>query len=248
MALQKYWAQVPAVPITQDGGANGEIKVENACNFKVGQRVVLSSTTQPNKTYKIKRIPSYNTIVLGRINSNIKDRVSVSQYLVADVATIRAEEQNRPEIPKKDMDQASFEEEPTLAWRVYPVDKCGDGYTEEKPFPVPLPPGSITAETEISYANTEGLAVLNIADKNTEVNFMFPDNLQYYKIKARDAKDVVKVGLNTGDIDNGNYWTIEFGNEDKPDVINDFPNNYRLYFKSKNKDNVDLEIRYWYKS
>ncbi len=78
------------------------------------------------------------------------------------------------------------------------------------------------------------------------MSFTFPNKTQFYKIKARDAKDVIRVGLSAGDISNGNYWTIEYGNEDSPITPKDFPDNYTLFFESKHKNDVKLEIRYWY--
>jgi len=245
MAFEKYWKQIPAVPFTADGRDNGEVTVNDACQFKVGQIVVLKSATESDLRAKIKRIPSYNKIILGpwegKGRGNIKARMDVSAYLLADIATIRAEEQLRPSIPKKDMDQATFEEEPTIAWRSFLVDKCGNGYTKDNRFPV-----EGTFNADISYSNKEGLTVLSIPTKQTEVSFTFPNGLQYYRIRIRGHKDVLKIGLAAGDIAAGNYKTVSYGNTFEPDVLNDFPNNYTLYFETKHKNNMKLEIEYWY--
>jgi len=247
MAFEKYWAQVPAVPFTANGKDNGEITVDGACRFKVGQIVVISSTSQSDLRVKIKRIPSYNIIIVGpsegKDKGNIRARIDVSNYLLTDIATIRAEEQNRPSIPKKDMDQATFEEEPTLAWRSHLVDKCGESYTDTNRFPVDA---NFSANIDLKNPNAEGLFVKNIPTKGTEASFTFPNKTAFYQIRVRNNKDVLKIGLNTGDITNGDYWTLDFGNTYSPEVQNDFPDSYTLYFESKHKNDVDVEIRYWY--
>ena len=67
---------------------------------------------------------------------------------------------------------------------------------------------------------------------------------QFYKIQARQ-NDVIKVGLSAGDIANGNYWTIDMGEEDHPEYHKDFPDNYTLYFESKHKLLIYLTSWYW---
>lgn len=112
------------------------------------------------------------------------------------------------------------------------------------------PDGSINVVgsfATINRPNAEGFFLKNIATSGTEVSFTFPDNTKYYKIRVRKSKDVVKLGLNAGDIAAGNYWTISKGNIYSPDHLNDFPNSYTLYFDTNSKNDVDLEIQHWYK-
>jgi hypothetical protein len=203
MAFEKKWRQVSAVPLTSNGKENGEVTVADACQFKVGQLVVLSSTSQPDLRVKVKRIPSPTIIVFGPTRAkkgeqNINTRTDVSAYLIADVATIRAEEQSRPSIPQLDMMQAAFEEEPTVAWRTHLIDRCGDSFSKDNPLPVDAQLSVGNLNVNIDLPNSEGLQVLNIPTKETEVSFTFPNGTQFYKIKARDAKDVIKVGLTAG--------------------------------------------------
>ncbi len=142
MAFEKKWARVLPTSLSGDGKDNGEVPIADACKFKVGQIVVLSSATQPDLRVKIKRIPTPTLLVVGpdsqtkKNEVNINTRIDVSAYKVADAATVRAEEQSKTRIPEKDITQATYEREPTLAWRTFNVDKCGNPYSKENPFPV----------------------------------------------------------------------------------------------------------------
>ena len=254
MAIEKKWARIAPVPFTTDGGEDGKFTVSNVVCFKVKQKVKLSAAGEPDVVVEIKRIPSITTIIVGSVKikkqsgiagrGNLSDRADISAYTVAKGATISAEEQDRGKaqnIAWEDIRRVVYEEEPTVAIRTILVDKIGNPYTDNNKFPV-----SGTFSADIDHPNREGLSVKNIPTKNTEVSFTFPDKLAFYQIRVRDHADVIKVGLSAGNIASGTYWTIDFGNIYSPEVHNDFQNGYTLYFESKHKNNVDLEIRYWY--
>lgn len=246
MAIERWWKAIPAQSLTQNGNTGGDVYIADACLFYVKQQVVLSAVGQPDLTCEVKRICGPTRLMVGEKGKGIKNNIDISAYTIAGSATIRAAEQGRPPIKPQDIDRATYEEEPTMARRVFNVDRCGNPYTKDNPFPVDAEINVDNVEINIDLPDSEGLTVLNIPNKTTEVSFTFPNKTQFYKIKARDAKDVIKVGLNAGDIAAGNYWTIDFGNEDDPRVHKDFPDGYTLYFESKHKNDVDLEIRYWY--
>jgi len=106
------------------------------------------------------------------------------------------------------------------------------------------PDGSLNVK--LLRANTEAITVLNLPTAATEVAFTFPNKTKFYRIRVRNDADEVRLGLNTGDIASGTYWTINRGTYITSEKEIDFVDNYTIYFESKNKNNVDLEIQYWY--
>lgn len=246
MAIERWWKAIPAQSLTQDGNTGGDVYIADACLFYVKQQVVLSASGQPDLTCEIKRICGPTRIMVGEKGKGIRNVIDISVYTVAGGATIRAAEQGRPPIKPQDIDRATYEEEPTVARRVFNVDKCGNPYTKDNPFPVDAEINVDNVEINIDLPDSEGLTVLNVPTKQTEVSFTFPDKLQYYRVKVRDSKDVLRIGLAAGDISNGDYKTVPKGNSFEPDHPNDFPDGYTLYFETKSKNNMDLEIEYWY--
>ncbi len=109
-------------------------------------------------------------IKVGPKGGNIKAISDITAYTVAKLASIRAEEQGRPPIDSKDTMRATYSEEPVVAWRTILVDCFGDKYTSDNPFPVDATfAGDIN--TDIAHPNTEGLEILDIPTKETEVSF-----------------------------------------------------------------------------
>lgn len=145
MAIEKYWTRQGPIAFTQDGTESGLITVSDVAFFKVKQRIVVSSDSQPDLQLQIKRIPSLTQIIVGPLKDdkqrNIKNlnlRTDLSNYTVADNAMIRAEEQSKVTIPRDDIWQAVYEFEPTVAIRTIGVDKLGQPYELSNPLPVQL--------------------------------------------------------------------------------------------------------------
>lgn len=134
-----------------DGTSSGRIQVTDACHyFVVGQVVILKSTTQLPARFKIKRMPDDNTMILGPEDKPVQITSDVSAYIVADMATVESEEQNRPSVPEQEIERITYAEEPTIARRVILVDQCGNMIGEDNPLPVD--------------------AVLNVGDLNITVD------------------------------------------------------------------------------
>ena len=128
MALEKRWEEILPIAFTADGTAEGLVTVEDACDFRVKQRIYIKASGEPAKYLEIKKIKSPTEIYVGPISSDICARTDISAYTVGGGATIEAPEQKRPSIPDKEYERASFEEEPVVAKRTVMVDQCGSIY------------------------------------------------------------------------------------------------------------------------
>ena len=142
--FEKRLKVVPPQLFTANGTNLGKITIPDACAFKVKQRVILKSFTQGPLVLEVKRVESDTVLFVGpysghQQNSKITDRTDISTFLVADSASIEAEEQNRPSIPQQEIERLTYEEEPVVARRVIMVDACGDKISDSNPLPVSIP-------------------------------------------------------------------------------------------------------------
>jgi hypothetical protein len=248
MAIERFYNQIGPVLFTADGAADGIISVVSTHGFKVKMAVVIKTNVIGEARFEIKRVLNDTQMIIGPENKPIHARSDLSAYLVADGAVVVAPFQERPKIPPADYERAVYEEEPVVAKRVFPVDEFGNPYNDENAFPVEVKGFEVgEINVDINEANTHNFAKVLINQKNTEVSFTFPNNVKYYKIKTRDSKDVVKIGLSPGAIAAGNYWTMGFGVIYDSNQFVDFFNGYTLFFESKFYDNVELEIFYYTK-
>lgn len=126
--LEKKWRAVSPQAFTSNGTDEGALQIEDACVFRVKQEVILKSDTETDGVqFIVNRIePETDTIYVGRRGHGINDRADISAYLLADNATIEAEEQRRVPLDPEAAQRAVFEEEPVVANRVILVDKCGE--------------------------------------------------------------------------------------------------------------------------
>lgn len=136
MAYEKRWSAVAPRLLLADGTTEGLLQVADAIDLHVKQVIFLKGTALPNKKVQINAIPSQTEIIVGEIGSKINQTTDVSAFTTAAASTISAEVQNRPDIPDKEYERASFEEEPVVAKRVIQVDPYGNKYTPTNPFPV----------------------------------------------------------------------------------------------------------------
>ena len=124
--IEKRWAAIAPQNLTVDGTTTGTITVADAGLFKVKQVIKLASNAEDTISVVIQRIPNATQIEVGPLASRIYERLDVSAYLVADSATIEADEQPRTTIGVDDTIRATYEEEPTVAQRIVQVNKNGD--------------------------------------------------------------------------------------------------------------------------
>ena len=165
MAIERKWEAVASQLTSSDGNTIGEIQVPLAYLFKVGQIIQISSNTQDTIELKVKRISNITTLELGAPKQGIFQREDISNYLVADGASVRALEQSRSNISPDDVIRAVYSEEPTMAIRNILVDASGNylGLTPDNPIHAQLSTGSITIDTvdaqlevHLSHINTPG--------------------------------------------------------------------------------------------
>ena len=183
MAIERLWEEIPARPLTVDGQANGLITLASTINFRVNQKVKLTSTSQPALVLVVKRVVSSTQMILGPDDKNIKSSANLSLYTVAAISVVSAVEQNKTSIPEKDQLQMTLEREPVNARRVFQVDDFGNpiGTTPENPLHMQLSNGSIN----IGTVNAELEVQLSRRDNN-------PD--------AGDVHDSVRIGNQDGEL------------------------------------------------
>lgn len=156
MAVERFWERQGPISLTTNGGQDGLITVSDISGLKVKQHVVLSSDTQPDLKLQIKRIHSLTSLTVGPIRDrtypakpkdNLKSKADISAYLVSDNATIRAAEQPKAVPTPEDIIRAVYDQEPALAIRTIDVDRAGNPWGTNNPFPVQLSDGSINIGT-----------------------------------------------------------------------------------------------------
>lgn len=132
--FEKRWTSVPPQLFTSNGNIDGHFTILDASLFKVKQQVTLKSNLHPAVRLEVKRIIG-DIVYVGAIGENILNRTDVSAFLVADSATISADEQPRSSIPQQEIERLTYEEEPTVARRVVLVDSLGNKITATNPLP-----------------------------------------------------------------------------------------------------------------
>jgi hypothetical protein len=234
MAIEKSWEQFGPVLITADGGSEGQIQIADTCGLYVKQRVILTSDAGiGTQKIEIKRITSSTTIEVGLVGQNIRHRLDVSAFLVADNAQIRADEQPKTNLQPDDFLHAIYAHEPIVAVRTIMTDCYGDFYTKDNPLPVEA---TIVMETP----NAPTIVKLDIPAAGNEVSTIFPSGTKKVLIRPRTPRNQeIRYAWGVGNIANDLYMSIRPGNSE---VIEN-PNNI-IYFTAQ-KNNTILEIQYW---
>lgn len=193
--IEKFWLVAGPVALTASGTTLGKLTLTSTSGFKVKQRVFLTHPTAPNVRLEVKRVNDTTTLEVGDIDSNIRDRTDVSAY--DSLGTFSAIRQPRPSIPLKDIERATYEEEPTVAKRAILVDEFGRFFDTDNPLQVQLSDGSIN----IGTVNAE-----------LEVQLSHQDDVP----DAGDVADSVRVGdgtdllaINTDGSINPTDWLIQ---------------------------------------
>jgi hypothetical protein len=163
MAIERKWERQDTLLFTADGGEDGTVTLNDVENFKVKQKIVLSSNTQLDLRLEVKKVISTTILLVGPIKDkqnpkgNLLSRTNISAYTVADGAGIRAQEQDKVRLKPDDVWAAIYEQEPTVALRMFSVDYLGRSYNVDNPIPVKpdtLTPGVDYDEIDITYPTT----------------------------------------------------------------------------------------------
>lgn len=235
MALEKRWEAISPIAFTADGTSEGLVTIDNACDFRVKQKVYIRATGLPNKYLEIKKIESDQKLYVGPISSDICAREDISAYTVALGATIEAPLQNRPAIPDKEHERAVFEEEPVVAKRIIPVDQCGRIYksiVDDKGiqrFPVDANIGDITIDNinvDINADDGDNIAISR--HENPRIVLLDED---YLKTEL-DEDNYTQIFTHTSAIEDIRYRLIKI----KADTYGTFrvkvDGNIKDYFKT----------------
>ena len=229
---EKRLYRVPAVSFIADGTSLGELFIPDSSIFTVGHIVSIKSNAQPFRRLKVKRIPNANIVILGEETTPIHQHSDISAYLVADMAYIEAEEQNRPPIPQQEIERHTYDEEPVVARRVTLVDKLGNKYDGANRLPVEATVTIGSIGTPIIYNPTAILA-------NTEYSQIIPDNTGRITIGARNnAKLQIAYSPSTST----QFLTVWPGNIYEVNGVKLVGKT--LYFQST-KPNTIIEIEAW---
>lgn len=175
MAFERMWDAIAPTLFTADGSVYGIVTVASTVGFKVGAAVAISATGVSPLNAQVIRILSYTQLVVGPNASIPGTKSDLSLYLVALGASINQPEQTKREVGVNDKLNATYDGEPTAAWRTVFVDPLGKYYGTANPLPVQLSDGAISIQTLNAELNVQ----LNAQDN-------FP--------KAGDVHSSVRIG------------------------------------------------------
>lgn len=202
MAIERSYTKIDATPFTADGLDIGLVTIADTACYKVKMIVVVKADTMVDQRFEVKRVISDTQMYLGPENTPLRQRIDMSPYVLGLNPTIEAPEQERPHIPPADYERAVYEEEPTVAKRVIPVDKYGKHHTVENPFPVRISDGSIN----IGTVNAELEVQLSHIDNNPDAgdiadSVQIGDGVETLEINPDGSINIMITGGN-GDVSN----------------------------------------------
>lgn len=230
MALEKRLSKVLPQLFTADGTANGRITINEACLFKVKQRVIVTADTLDDLLLEVKSVIDVTTLVVGPRGGSIYNVADVSAYTTALNASIEAKEQLRPAIPIQEIERFEYEEEPVVAKRTILVDKLGNLISGSNPLPVTSTENPVSGE------------IINIvlANANQEYSQVLPVGTVALLLKARN-KAKLRVAYTAGGT-SSLFYTISPGAVLPLYNINAV--NTTLYILST-KPNTTVELMLW---
>lgn len=136
MANEKTWSTVPPQAFTANGGAIGQVQVADTAGFRVKALVTISAPGLPSINLQVKRVVNNTDLFVGDPAKPINNHaVDLSAYTVAGSAQITQFEQDKTKLRPDDMDQATYETDPIVAWRTLNVDQYGNPYSAQNPMP-----------------------------------------------------------------------------------------------------------------
>lgn len=184
MAIEQSWLDVSPRLFTADGGAQGQIKLDDTRGFKVKMLVIVQAPLLPPLEVQVKRV-NKKSIIVGpkpgdpntqQGKAGLKTTVDVSMYTLAAGSFVYATEQGKSKLKPDDIVQAVYEQEPVVAIRTFPVDENGDSYNEKNPFPT-IPGGSQISPPEFD----EVIIIRDSEDYPTQYQF-FLNGVQVWHI------------------------------------------------------------------
>lgn len=238
MAFEKRWEAIPPVLFVANGTVDGVATLISTSGFKVKQEVMLKATGQDTLLLEVKRVLSATQLILGPLKASITTVLNISAYTTAAGATLEANEQPRPSIPLQEHERAVFEEEPTVAKRVFIVDELGQAHDEDNPFPV------LATVSDNAPANRFAFRVA-YPTANVEMAQLIPANTKklYIAVEGLSARLRVSFTLNgTIEADVNNFTTVHMGNSYFREGLKLVGKT--LYFQA-NKGNTVIEIEAW---
>ena len=159
---EKRYLEISPKSFTADGTVLGLITISSTYRFKVGQSVIVKSSTQPDIKVKVQKVISETQLIVIDVSESVTTRkkLDMSMYLLADAATIELLEDKRPVIDLHEIQRQVYEEEPTVALRSHLVDWLGRSYDKANPMQVELSDGSISigtvnAELEVQLSHKD---------------------------------------------------------------------------------------------
>jgi hypothetical protein len=155
--LEGKWDAVPATLFTANGDAFGKVQVADTAGFRIKMVVGITSSNLPPLALQVKRVLSSTTMILGAVDQKVNQwqQVNLTAYGVANAAAVGSEQQNKNNIPTDDHYRAVYESDPVVADRVIQVDKYGNYYDANNPYP-------------ISFDGTVSVGDVSIVDPNTK--------------------------------------------------------------------------------
>lgn len=198
MAYERHWEEAPERPISSDGGADGSVTLSDLSGFYVKQQVTLKSNAVTSRVYQVKKIDIYNSkIFLGDVGKPIGQLSDLSDFTLADSATIKAEKQPKNTVPKDDQTQGTYETEPIVARRVILVDNQGNKISSENPLPVDasvsvvVPPVTVDLDalTPPTQANPDNVLIVGSEDgTKTGTKYGWVNNIKQQILSSHDRK------------------------------------------------------------
>jgi len=232
--IEKRWIAVPPQLFASNGTIDGILTIADCSLFKVKQQVRLRSNTQPQTTLEVKRILGHNTIHVGEIGEKITQRSDISAFLVADGATIEADEQNRSAVPVQEIERLTYEEEAVVARRVILVDKYGDKYDGTNRLPV-------DANVVIGTISNPLIQNLPVPLASTEYSITYPVGTRTFMLKVRSGTSRIQFSYLPGQ-SNTSFISISSSGYYREEGLNG--SSITIYFQC-DKPNQIIETLSW---
>jgi len=237
MAIERRWPAISPRLLSVNGTATGEIVLSDTSLLKVKHQVILKATGEPDLTLEIKRFLSPSSFIVGP-KGHITLHTDVSAYTTAKNATLEAPEQNRPAIPDKEYERAVYEEEPTVAKRVFIVDEYGSAINENNPLSVEATIAENAPKDRYGFRK-------NYTTANVEESQIIPNNTKKLYIAVADKAAKLRISFSeNGTIDaiGNDYITVEYGNSYFRENLKLV--NKTLYYQAS-KAGIQIEIETW---
>jgi hypothetical protein len=139
MAVEKKWLSVTTTPFTSNGTQFGVVTVADTAGFKVkGLCFLAGNSPLTVLQLQVQRVLSPTQLIVGPPGStpDPSNFTDISAYTVSQGAVIGFPEQSKNKIKPDDIEQATYEADPTVAWRVTLVDQYGRFYSVTNPIPI----------------------------------------------------------------------------------------------------------------